>query len=196
MFTSTELENHLLVCEYKSNGGGVAGSSSTIECTFQYCGCLWRGSGKEELESHVKEALNSHLEMMVTAFRMGQNLGGVENHSLWDAPAKRANGDGGHGQSQEQMDLIRGMYERIVVLEQQYREQMVKVDKLTETVARMQQIEAKPYDGVLIWRVEQFRSKIDSMSNNPNVLLYSPEAYTSPHGYKYCVRLNISPKVS
>lgn len=135
--------------------------------------------------------------MLVTSFRDGQNISGMENHRLWDAPTKRvSNGsssDTGLSTHHEQMDLVRGMYERIVVLEQQYREQAVKVDKLTEQVGR---VDAQKYcDGVLVWRIEQFCSKLDSMSNNPNVLLYSTEAYTSPHGYKYCARLNISSKV-
>lgn len=114
----------------------------------------------------------------------------MDKSRLWDAPAKRtSNGDSSH----EQMDLIRGMYERIVVLEQQHREQSVKVEKLSEDMSRALQL--RYCDGVLVWRVEQFYSKIDSMSNNPNVLLYSTEAYTSPHGYKFCARLNISSKV-
>lgn len=127
--------------------------------------------------------------MLVTAFRDGQNLSGMDNNRLWDAPAKRTNGEANH----EQMDLIRGMYERIVVLEQQYREQNVKVEKLTEDMGRALQL--RNCDGVLVWRVEQIHSKIDSMSNNANVLLYSSEAFTSPQGYKFCARLNISSKV-
>lgn len=136
--------------------------------------------------------------MLVTSFRDGQNLNGMENHRLWDAPAKRTNGDA-VPTNHEQMDLIRGMYERIVLLEQQQREQSVKVDMLTEELGRVSTLAdaQKNCDGVLVWRVEQFHSKINSMSCNPNVLLYSPEGcYTSPHGYKFCARLNISSKVS
>lgn len=130
--------------------------------------------------------------MLVTAFRDGQNISGMENHRLWDAPTKRAsNGSDG---AQEQMDLIRGMYERIVVLEQQYREQSLKVDRLTVDLSK---VDAQKYcDGVLVWQLNQFHNQIDLMSNNPNILLYSSEAYTSPHGYKFCARLNISSKVS
>lgn len=130
--------------------------------------------------------------MLVTAFRDGQNISGMENHRLWDAPTKRtSNGSDG---AQEQMDLIRGMYERIVVLEQQYREQSLKVERLTVDLSK---VDAQKYcDGVLVWQLDQFHNQIDLMSNNPNILLYSTEAYTSPHGYKFCARLNISSKVS
>lgn len=124
--------------------------------------------------------------MLVKTFRDGQNLSGMENSRLWDAPAKRATNGG-------ESDLIRTMCSRIVVLEQQYREQSVKMDQMTEEMGRLMQL--KHCDGVLVWRIEQFHSKVDSMGNNPNVLLYSTEAFTSPQGYKFCARLNISPKV-
>lgn len=134
----------------------------------------------------------SMLQMLVTSVRDGQNVGGIDNNHLWDAPAKRSNGD--HvPNNHEQMDLIRTLYDRIVVLEQQHREQSAKFDQLTDQMTKSLQLGVR--DGILIWRIEQFYSKIDSMSNNPNVMLYSGEAYTSPHGYKFCARLNISPKV-
>lgn len=137
------------------------------------------------------------LQLLVTAFRDGQRLAGMENPRLWDAPTKRTNGDADLPTNHEQMDLIRGMYERIVVLEQHSREQAVKVDKLTELISHTVEVQdlQRNCDGVLVWRLEQFHSKINSMSNNPNVLLYSTGVFTSTHGYKFCARLNVSSKV-
>lgn len=199
LLTTNELEGHLSVCGHSpgSNGAVAAATAKNVQCTFYYCGCLWKGLAQDELEEHLKHDLNQHLEMLVTSFRDGQNLSGMDNPRLWDAPPKRANGDTAlPTNNHEQMDLIRGMYDRIVVLEQQFREQTVRLDKISEALARSAEKDAQRFcDGVLVWRVTQFRSKVDSMRNNPNVLLYSHEAFTSPHGYKFCFRINIAPKV-
>lgn len=56
-FAPGELENHLLVCEFGANGG------ERFACTFNYCGCEFKGATKEELDDHLKDDLNQHLEV-------------------------------------------------------------------------------------------------------------------------------------
>lgn len=115
----------------------------------------------------------------------------------WDAPSKvpiqRANSG-----SQADEDLIKAMYERIVVLEQRSREQESKIEKLTKELATAckacDMVQPRYSYGVIVWELHQFRSKMDLMLDDPNFRFYSNATYTSPHGYKFCARMNIPPK--
>lgn len=90
-------------------------------------------------------------------------------------------------------NLLKALYERIIVLEQQTREQDSKLTQLTQQFAR-HRIDPRYSGGVLVWQITQFSAKVAAMSADPNHMLYSGESYTSPHGYRFCVRLNISAK--
>ncbi len=112
-----------------------------------------------------------------------------ENNKLWDAPNKNTNGT---------EDLLKTLYERIVVLEQQNREKDAKIEKLTQEMAKTclaGDIQARYSNGVLVWQITQFHSKINAMRADPNKMYYSSEVFTSAHGYRYCARINISPKM-
>lgn len=63
VFASNELENHQLICEYAPPKDGAVAMGTRVECTFHYCGCPWRGMGQDELDTHLKEDLNQHLEV-------------------------------------------------------------------------------------------------------------------------------------
>lgn len=100
--------------------------------------------------------------------------------------------------------LLKSLYERIVLLEQQGREKDAQLNRVVQQLARltanspnvMPTVDTRYSGGVLVWRIDQFQSKITAMSADSNEMFYSDDAYTSPHGYRYCVRINISPKVS
>lgn len=123
----------------------------------------------------------------------------------WEAPSKGENGlakangapcrDDEASSSHQKADanLLKALYERIIVLEQQTREKDFKLDRLTQQIAR-NTIDPRFSCGVLVWQIQQFGSKVSAMAADPNHMIYSPESYTSPHGYRFCVRLNISAK--
>lgn len=113
----------------------------------------------------------------------------IEKDKLWDAPNKNTNGT---------EDLLKALYERIVVLEQQNREKDAKIEKLSHDLAKnclTSDMQARYSSGVLVWKITQFQSKIKAMRADPNKMYYSNEVFTSPHGYRYCARINISPKM-
>lgn len=106
--------------------------------------------------------------------------------------------------------LFKALYERIVLLEQQSREKDSKMERLSQQLAHCMQLQSAsasqqmdnnaPIDprysgGVLVWRITEFHSKIAAMRADPNAMFYSTEAYTSPHGYRFCLRMNLSPKM-
>lgn len=124
-----------------------------------------------------------------TSLGLNDRLSSVSRQ--WDAPNKDTNRtNGSSSATSSDADLLKALYERIVVLEQQGREKDMKIEKLTKQMSK-----ASLQHGVLVWKIAQFQNKIVAMAADPNAMFYSGEAYTSPHGYRYCVRINISPKV-
>lgn len=107
----------------------------------------------------------------------------IEENKLWDAPNKNTNGT---------EDLLKALYERIVVLEQQNREKDAQIEKLKKACLAIQ---SQYSGGVLVWQITEFTSKIKAMRADPNKMYYSSDTFTSPSGYRYCVRINISPKM-
>ena len=117
--------------------------------------------------------------------------------SYWDAE-KPSNGDCVKEQSQDSIqNLVHSMYERIVILEQTNREKIAKIESLSERLIKMEDKlqRSRFLHGELVWKIEGFMQKIEVMRLNPNIMFYSCEAYTSTNGYKFCGRINLSPKV-
>ncbi|GAB0090754.1 TNF receptor-associated factor 6 [Sergentomyia squamirostris] len=185
-----EMDAHVLICEFRRR-------STAISCYFARCGCNFSTTSQEALEAHVRNEMGFHLELLLETFvksnGSSRDFRGLEAEShLWDAPTKA------NGSTTPNPDLMRAMYERIVVLEQKQQEHSVKMDKLREQLSKMcsqTEMQAKYSDGVIVWQIGQFQSKVKAMSANPNIMFYSGETFTSPHGYKFCARINISPKV-
>uniref|UniRef100_A0A1L8DMJ9 Putative tnf receptor-associated factor n=2 Tax=Nyssomyia neivai TaxID=330878 RepID=A0A1L8DMJ9_9DIPT len=176
-----EMDAHVLICDFRKR-------TTNYNCYFSRCGCQFVTTSKEQLELHVRNEMTHHLHLLMEAFVKSNSL--EAESRLWEAPSKANGADGSN--------LMRAMYERIVVLEQTQQEMLAKVEKMREQLAKtctLAEIQAKYTDGVLLWQIGQFASKIKAMGTNPNIMFYSGEAYTSPHGYKFCARINISPKV-
>lgn len=128
-------------------------------------------------------------------------LKSIEAKNLWDAPSKSSdnhshNGSGNadHDRSIKNEALLSALYERIVILEQISREQSLKIDRMALQVNQFEN--ARHSGGVLVWKFDQFHSKIQEMSRSPNKMYYSPDVYTGPLGYRFCARINISPKAT
>lgn len=116
-------------------------------------------------------------QLLMAAFK--QNLSfefkSIEENKLWDAPNKNTNGT---------EDLLKAMYERIVILEQQNREKDAKIEKLTQDVAKAclaNDIQARYSGGVLLWKITQFESKADAMRSDPEKMYYSTKHVTKYH---------------
>lgn len=127
----------------------------------------------------------------------------IEAEKMWDAPSKSSdaqngssNSDGNHKNDNEA--LLGALYERIVVLEQLSREQSLKIDKLTtqlnRSVSTINDVSVRHSNGVLLWKITHFRSKLQAMINNASTMYYSHDVYTGPFGYRFCARINVSPK--
>lgn len=115
----------------------------------------------------------------------------LDDGKVWDTPNKSTAVIEG---------LLKALYERIVVLEQQSREKDARIEKLKQemlkaSLANDVHVRARYCGGVLVWKIPQFQAKVKAMRSDHNKMYYSDETYTSPHGYRYCARVNISPKM-
>lgn len=134
-------------------------------------------------------------------------LKSIEADALWAAPSKSTDGQNGSSASDQPHDhlspnnndaLLSALYERIVVLEQLSREQSLKIDKLTtqlnRNVASVNEMSARHSGGILLWQITNLHSKVEAMKMNASIMHYSPDVYTGPFGYRFCARINVSPK--
>ncbi|KPJ10525.1 TNF receptor-associated factor 6 [Papilio machaon] len=125
-----------------------------------------------------------------------------EAMNLWEAPDKE--GAQAAAPLTNTSTLIRALYERVVVLEQRNREQDIVLANLTKQLSALAVAKMKQNSDMLlrycagnyIWRVDNFQQRLDAMLKDNYKMLYSPGFYTSPNGYRFCVRLNISPQNS
>ena len=153
-------------------------------CKFAALSCDFKTLSKVEIDSHMEDKNKEHLDLMLKSHLKNQ-------YKSWEPTEKSPNSKQGDNnpffqQQQSTNDLISAMYERIVVLEQQNLEQSYKIEN-------MQSMEQRRH-GVLVWRLEDFRQKIDQMQTNPGMMIYSNDCYTDPNGYKFCARINLSQK--
>lgn len=155
--------------------------------------------------------------MLLNAFTQGSSLDlkSIEATKLWDPPSKNANQNGSSNSSDadhndsrmsdsasrnsNQDALLRALYERIVILEQLSREQSLQIEQMGGQLSRLStansgEPSARHSDGILIWKISQFSSKVRAMNTSPNIMYWSKDTYTSPHGYRFCARINISVK--
>lgn len=148
-----------------------------FECTFAAVSCSFKTMEAQELEDHMRDSYKEHMELLLSSHVNMQ-------FKSWE-PAEKSPTEG-EANEQPTRDLFQSMYERIVSLEQLNREQALKIEKL----ARLEMSR----NGTLVWRIENFKSKLEMMESNTNLRFYSPECFTDPNGYRFCGRINLTPK--
>lgn len=148
-----------------------------FECSFSSIFCDFKSTDLLEVKQHMEKGYKEHIDLLLSSHLKTQC-------QSWNPSEKSADSEESHTSTRE---LVNAMYERIVVLEQQNREQSLKIEKL-------QQMETNR-NGVLVWRIEDFKRKLEMMQLNTQVMFYSGECFTEPNGYKFCARINLSHKV-
>jgi TNF receptor-associated factor 3 len=64
--------------------------------------------------------------------------------------------------------------------------------RLQEMDLRLQCVETASYNGVLIWKIRDFRRRKQEAVSGRTVSLYSQPFYTSRYGYKACARIYLN----
>lgn len=152
-----------------------------FECSFSTLSCDFKSSEPTDVEEHMKTSYKEHIDLLLSSY--------LKTQYQWEPSQKSlANGEKEDFPQQSTGKLIQSMYERIVVLEQQNREQSLKIEKL--------QLMETNRNGTLVWRIEGFKKKYEMMqSNSVSQMFYSAECFTEPNGYKFCARINLAQKV-
>ncbi|CAG9791788.1 unnamed protein product [Diatraea saccharalis] len=206
--TPLDLDAHIANCEYNqpetSNQNDIK-----IPCSFHAVGCKETFESQEEMNAHLHSDTQSHMSYLMNAYSemkinndMNASIDPKEQEAmvLWE-PDK----DGGQNPVPPITNtsaLIRALYERVVVLEQRNREQDIVIANISKqlsafAVAKMKQnhdMLLRYCMGNYIWKIDNFKARLDAMLKDHYKMLYSPGFYTSPNGYRFCVRLNISPQ--
>lgn len=169
-YTKREIENMR-----KSFPDQFEAPNPIFECSFSSIACDFKSTDSEELKQHMEKGYKEHIDLLLSSHLKTQN-------QSWDS-TKQSDED----VQSSTRELINSMYERIVVLEQQNREQTMKIE-------RLQQMETNR-NGVLVWKIEDFKRKVEMMQVNSQLTFYSAECFTDPNGYKFCARIKFSPKV-
>lgn len=90
------------------------------------------------------------------------------------------------------ISFYRALYERMVILEQANREKDIVIGNMSKQLSAISIAERKRNnelvlrfcDGNYVWRVDNFRARLDAMLEDYSKMLYSPGFYTSPNGYR------------
>ncbi|KAH8306520.1 hypothetical protein KR018_005889 [Drosophila ironensis] len=203
-----ELHRHLPSCPYRRQ---QEQDPPEEKCPFARIKCDFVGRPEtNQLEEHLKADMPHHLQLMMQALQQ-------TTIASWQPQKTGASGSGGGAHENGQLatppppppqyangvdeQIVQTMYQRIVVLEQRTREQETRLENLQKQLrsARQQQqqppeVDPRYSNGTIVWRIKQFGALVARLRANADNRMYSHECYTSPHGYKFCARLNIQPR--
>ncbi|KAL3265884.1 hypothetical protein HHI36_010074 [Cryptolaemus montrouzieri] len=190
-----DVESHLLVCEFRPP---ELPDNEKLRCFYVNWGCEEKFEDEPELEKHLEQKIHKHLNMISDACRkltISQASGSsviAQEANFWDPPSK--NDQPSMSDSGNINELLKALYEKIVILEQKTREQDIIIANMTEqiqsTTLSMSKISLRHCNGCYLWYFKDFKSKISIMRNDHRNMYYSPGFYTSPNGYNQ-TRLNV-----
>ncbi|XP_072394158.1 TNF receptor-associated factor 6-like [Diabrotica undecimpunctata] len=196
-----DIEAHLLVCEYRIP---ELPDNEKLRCSFVDVGCNEKFEDEPKLTKHLEEHIQKHLALLSKAYSSlsinknepTSSSSIAQQANFWDPPPK--NSEPSALQDDNLQELLKTLYEKIVYLEQKSREQDIIIANMSQQIASqslpMTKLNQLYCNGCYLWYVSDFKSKMTAMRENPHVMYYSTGFYTSPNGYKLCVRLNLSPK--
>ncbi|XP_045533933.1 TNF receptor-associated factor 6 [Papilio machaon] len=208
--TPLDLDAHIASCEH--NQPDTSAVQARLPCAFHAVGCKDSFDSQDDMNNHLQNDVQKHMSFLMNAYSEIKINNDISNASidtkeqeamnLWEAPDKE--GAQAAAPLTNTSTLIRALYERVVVLEQRNREQDIVLANLTKQLSALAVAKMKQNSDMLlrycagnyIWRVDNFQQRLDAMLKDNYKMLYSPGFYTSPNGYRFCVRLNISPQNS
>lgn len=89
---------------------------------------------------------------------------------------------------------MKKLHERVASLEKELREYKLDVKRLTMVINKISISNLRDRSGTLVWQIDDFEKKVQTMLSNPMTMYYSPDFYTDPNGYRFCGRISISTK--
>nr|CAI5851120.1 unnamed protein product [Callosobruchus analis] len=197
-----DVESHLLICHFRIP---ELPDNEKLRCSFVDVGCEEKFEDEPELQRHLDQQIQKHLTLLSQAYaKLSVNSTSAaaastsaiaQQANFWDPPPKNSSPT----VSDDNVNtLLRNLYEKTVFLEQKTREQDIIIANMSEQISSynlsVTKLHHRYCDGCYLWHCTDFKNKLNVMRENPHVMYYSPGFYTSPNGYKLCVRINLSPK--
>jgi len=201
-----DVELHLANCKY---GVPKLPDNEKLRCTFVSVGCDAKFEDEPEQQRHLEQQIQNHLMLLTQAYSKltlsnsasTSTAAIAQQANFWDPPAKSEQNSAmqiSAGSNESVQNLLRSLYEKIVVLEQKNREQDIIIANMSEQISAnnlaMSKLSLRYCNGCYLWFVTDFKNKLNQMRSNNHIMHYSPGFYTSPNGYKLCIRFNLSPK--
>lgn len=159
---------------------------------------------RNELAQHMQEFTQMHMRCMAEFLRSQTlNSGSVAGHSPSDGAFARAPDS---CQCRQELTNLREtvleLEGRLVRQDQQIRELCIHNEtqknqgtelrrKLTSLEEATRELEAQQYQGIYVWRLENFSFHLRSQEAGQPIVLHSPPFYTGRPGYKLCLRLHL-----
>ena len=88
----------------------------------------------------------------------------------------------------QQSQLVR-LGDNVQVMQENFTQFSIALDELR---LRQDVLEVKTTNGVFIWKIPDIRRRYHDAVDRKTISLYSPPFYTSPHGYRMCVRVYLN----
>ena len=108
----------------------------------------------------------------------------VSSFSKWEASEVRLNA-GVKEQVQSQGTQLLKMSETLQTVQTNLTQYAIAID---EVRLRQDILDVKTTNGLLIWKIPDIRRRYRDAVDRRTISLYSPPFYTSPHGYRMCIR--------
>lgn len=178
-----------------------------IACPFTSAGCEDRVPRKD-LGHHVQKCTNKHMQLLCEKLLKLQQMQSVsasddsdlaerETESLSESSGDqliRLDGVRLSGSNmQATQKLLKELYQRVVQLEQKNRKLEIVNEQLNKKLqVKLSEDIGRYCHGKYVWTIKDFNREYNKLKSNNCAVLYSPGFYTSPFGYKVCLRCNVS----
>ena len=88
----------------------------------------------------------------------------------------------------QQSQLVQ-LGDNVQVMQENFTQFSIALDELR---LRQDVLEVKTTNGVFIWKIPDIRRRYRDAVDRKTISLYSPPFYTSPHGYRMCIRVYLN----
>ena len=177
----------------------------TIACPFTSAGCEDKVPRKD-LGLHVQKCTNKHMQLLCEKLLKLQQMQSVsacddsdlaerETESLSESGDQLRRLDGvrlSGSNMQATQKLLKDLYQRVVQLEQKNRKLEIVNEQLSMKLQEKISEDVGRYcNGNYVWTIKDFNHELRKMKGCNKKILFSPGFYSSPFGYKVCLRCKV-----
>ncbi|KAL9955416.1 hypothetical protein ACROYT_G036739 [Oculina patagonica] len=176
----------------------------TVECPV--AGCIFEGL-RHLRDGHINENLPNHVVVIANSVNsLTSAFSEMKVHKNEPQPQEQASQERyqkinllstrterQRNEIDEMRHSITALTNAVHRLEQQIKESFARQERpLQEMSIRSLECERRFCNGTYIWRIDNYTQCREDAINEVMTTIYSPSFYTSPYGYKLCMRINLN----